>query len=288
MEAVHRLRQLLLLRLREPEVLPAAGRDHARQPGGGELLHRTDDEQRRKWIVGVAVTLDLLVLAVVQVLRVLHPEHRRHARPRRARDAAAAADDRAAGRRQLLHLPGDLVHGRRQAPAGRARQHDRRRALPELLPPPRGRPDRARPRVPAAAAVAARPEQGRGRLRAGADRARAGQEGRDRRLPGAHDRRPRVRRAGVLRRAGRVDGRVRLHGADLLRLLRLHRHRDRARAADGLRVPAELHVAVPLARVPRLLAALAHDAQPLPARLPLHPARRQPQRQVEDATATCS
>jgi len=29
-----------------------------------KLLHRTDDEQRRKWIVGTAVTLDLLALAV--------------------------------------------------------------------------------------------------------------------------------------------------------------------------------------------------------------------------------
>jgi alginate O-acetyltransferase complex protein AlgI len=29
-----------------------------------KLLHRTDDEQRRKWIVGAAVTLDLVVLAI--------------------------------------------------------------------------------------------------------------------------------------------------------------------------------------------------------------------------------
>ena len=36
----------------------------------------------------------------------------------------------------------------------------------------------------------------------------------------------------------------------------------------------------------RLLAALAHDALALPARLPLHPARRQPQGQAGRPTAT--
>ena len=51
--------------LREPEVLPAAGRDHAAgNQAAAKLIHRTEDERRRKWIVGVAVTLDLLVLAV--------------------------------------------------------------------------------------------------------------------------------------------------------------------------------------------------------------------------------
>ena len=39
-------------------------------------------------------------------------------------------------------------------------------------------------------------------------------------------------------------------------------------------------------RLPRLLAALAHDAVALPARLPLHPARRQPQGPHAAPTAT--
>ena len=54
----------------------------------------------------------------------------------------------------------------------------RRRDLPQLLPPPGRRPDRARQRVPAPAARAAGPEHGRRRRRAGAGRARADQEGR--------------------------------------------------------------------------------------------------------------
>ena len=39
---------------------------------------------------------------------------------------------------------------------------------------------------------------------------------------------------------------------------------------------------------PGLLAALAHDAVALAARLPLHPARRQPRRRARRRTATCS
>ena len=45
------------------------------------------------------------------------------------------------------------------------------------------------------------------------------------------------------------------------------------RAAARLRVPAELRQPVPRDELLRLLAPLAHDALPLPARLPLHPAR---------------
>ena len=74
-----------------------------------------------------------------------------------------------------------------------------------------------------------------------------------------------------------ILARLRLRRPDLLRLLRLHGHGDRPRAADGLRLPAELQPPVPRHQLPRLLAPLAHDAVALPARLPLHPARRQPQ-----------
>ena len=61
---------------------------------------------------------------------------------------------------------------------------------------------------------------------------------------------------GRVLRAGPVARRLRLHGADLLRLLRLHGHGDRARAADGLRVPAEL----PLARTARPASATSGGA----------------------------
>ena len=66
----------------------------------------------------------------------------------------------------------------------------------------------------------------------------------------------------------------------------LHRHGDRARAAARDRVPAELQPPVPVAQHPRVLAPLAHHAVALPARLPVHPARRQPRRAVCARRAT--
>ena len=74
-----------------------------------------------------------------------------------------------------------------------------------------------------------------------------------------------------------VVGIVGVRGPDLLRLQRLHGHRDRRREAPRLPVPAELRPAVQRALRAGVLAALAHDAVPLVARLPLHPARRQPE-----------
>ena len=75
---------------------------------------------------------------------------------------------------------------------------------------------------------------------------------------------------------------LRLRRPDLLRLLRLHRHGDRPGAAARLPAAAELRPALPGAQPPGLLAALAHDAVALAARLPLHPARRQPRRAAAD------
>ena len=90
------------------------------------------------------------------------------------------------------------------------------------------------------------------------------------------DRRPGVRRARAALVARDPDRRLRLRGADLRRLLGLHGHRDRHRAPARLHVPAELRLAVRGRLRPGLLAALAHDALALAARLRLHPARRQP------------
>ena len=70
----------------------------------------------------------------------------------------------------------------------------------------------------------------------------------------------------------------RLRGADLLRLLRLHRHRDRHRAAARASSCPTTSTRPTVASHPGVLAALAHDAVPLAARLPVHPARRQPRR----------
>ncbi len=81
---------------------------------------------------------------------------------------------------------------------------------------------------------------------------------------------------------------LRLHVPDLRRLLRLHRHRHRPRPAARHPLPAELRPPVPIALEPAgVLAPLAHDAVAVAARLPLHLARRQPQRRAGAPTATC-
>ena len=129
-------------------------------------------------------------------------------------------------------------------PARAARLRD----LPHLLPAPRGRADRARARVPAAAGDAARPAPT---------------------SPSA----PAVSliALGLVKKVAIADylartvvdpvfavpqaysapdvaaRRLRLRRADLLRLLGLHGHRDRPGAAHGLRLPAELRPPVPLA-----------------------------------------
>ena len=223
----------------------------------------------------------------LQVLRLLHPGHRPRPPQPRARPAAAARDDRPPGRRQLLHLPGDLLHRRRQAPADRAGVDDRRGDLPQLLPPPDRRPDRPRP---ASSSPSSRPPATPAKVAASSGLLLIG--------------------LGLVKKVVLADylGRVvvdpvfavpqgfgapdvllagvRLRRADLLRLLRLHRHGDRPRPPDGLRLPPELPQPLPGDDARRLLGPLAHDAVALPARLPLHPARRQPPRPAASPTAT--
>ena len=88
-------------------------------------------------------------------------------------------------------------------------------------------------------------------------------------------RRPRCSRAtstlGLVIGLGRG---ARLLAAALLRLLRLLRHGRRPGVPARLPVPAELQLAVQGGEHLRLLAALAHVAVVLAARLPVHPARR--------------
>ena len=73
-----------------------------------------------------------------------------------------------------------------------------------------------------------------------------------------------------------------LRGADLLRFQRLYRHRDRAGGIARLPLSAQFQPALPGRAAARILAALAHLAVELAARLSVHTARRQPARQAED------
>ena len=81
---------------------------------------------------------------------------------------------------------------------------------------------------------------------------------------------------------------VRLRVPDLRRLRRLFEHRARHVEADGHRAHRELPVPVSRAHAAGLLAALAHQPVHLAARLPLHPARRQPRVAPRARAATCS
>ena len=81
--------------------------------------------------------------------------------------------------------------------------------------------------------------------------------------------------------------RARLHLPALFRLLRLLGHGDRARPDVRHPAAAQLQLALQGGQHHRLLAPLAHHAVALPARLPLHPARRQPARRRRAATSTC-
>ena len=83
-----------------------------------------------------------------------------------------------------------------------------------------------------------------------------------------------------------IVGARRLRRADLLRLQRVHRHRDRHREAARVPVPAELRPALRAPLGPGVLAPLAHDALALAARLPVHPARREPQGHRRAPTST--
>ena len=85
--------------------------------------------------------------------------------------------------------------------------------------------------------------------------------------------RRRRRHSGILHGLGRLAC---LHAADLLRLLGLFGHGRRPWPDVRHRPADQLRLALSLAVDRRFLAPLAHDAQPLPARLSLHSAGRKP------------
>ena len=161
------------------------------------------------------------------------------------------------------------------------------RAVRHVLPAARRGPDRARERVPAAAAPRAAADavaHGRGDV---PHPQGPGEEGRAGRLDRRAAHRCDLRLAGELhvRRAARRA--VRVHAAALLRLLGLLGHRDRRGAPARLRLPGELRSPVPVARPRRVLAALAHDAVHVAARLPVFPARRLVADRRRACTSTC-
>ena len=168
---------------------------------------------------------------LLQVLRLLRHVDEQPLRARRARPPARGALDPPSGRDLLLHVHGDRVRRRRLPRRLRARPPRDVRRVPLLLPAPRRRADRAAGRAHPADVLAARPAL-RGHLpRVLPHRHRPVHEGRDRELPRGEHRRRGLRRAepALVARGARRDLRVR--GADLRRLLRLHEHRDRDRAA---------------------------------------------------------
>ena len=188
----------------------AAARRHRRAPAPASAL------------LAAAVAANLGVLGLLQVLRLLRHVSRRTCLER-ARHPALDLP--------LLHiiLPVGIsfftfqsmsyvidVYRGTLRPAGAARL----RAVRGLLPAPRGRPDRARGRAPAAArATAPRPRAGR-RHGAGVlpDLGGLVKKVRDRRLPGAQHRRPRLRDARAVLGAGGAGRHLRLRRPDLLRL----------------------------------------------------------------------
>ena len=227
----------------------------------------------RRWLIA-GVCANLALLGLVQIRQLPDPRH--------AAAGCAGIFHLPAAGDQLLHLPADHVPGREQ----KRRPHRCRPAalcrLRRVLSAPDRWSDRAAARDHAATAGRRPGRAARGPHRRGADDlpARAGEEGR----AGGHVRT--LLRRGLRRRrtgsaaeprGGLVRGGI-LCAADLLRFLRLFRHGHRTRAHAERAVPAEFRQPVQGGEHRRVLALLAHHAEPVPARLRLHPARRQPAR----------
>ena len=209
----------------------------------------------------------------LQVLRLLHDDaagRSRQAAPlvRGSTPRAAVAD-----RHLLLHLRvAELRHRHLPRAAGAGREPARLLHLHLLLPAPGGRAHHARLPVPPAAPASASADPRGGEPRAHRDR--IDEEEHHRRPAGGEPGRPCLRNAFALQLGRAPLRRVWLRPADLLRLLRLQRHRHRLGAAARAVAAAKLRPALPLHLDPRVLAALAHHPLHLAARLPLHVDRR--------------
>ena len=270
--------ELLLLCLLELEAgLPAAGQRAAQlghrpphRPCRGAAGAQAGGRHLRACRQPVAARL-------LQVLRLVLGGAERAADAAGGGPRAASPGDRAPRRYLLLHLPGHLLHrrplSRRSRPAAAA---DRRDVLHLVLSAPGGRPDRARGELSAPAGAAAQPQPGVRGARRDADPVGRVQEGRGGQLARGAPRRQGVPRSHRLRHRRSDGGGLWLRRADLLRLQRLQRHCHRRRRAARLPLPAQLQSAVSRGDARRLLAALAHVAVVLAARLSLHPPGRQP------------
>ena len=241
-------------------------------------IHRRSSKRARKQLLGHRIGRKPGPARVLQVLRLLRHRGEQPLRARRHRRAARGAIDPPPGRHLLLHVHGDQLRRRRLPRRLRAGRPRHVRGVPLVLPAPRRRPDRAAGRAHPPVPVASRPALRGHVARVLPHRDGALHEGRDREPPRREHRGRGLRRAepALVARGARRD--LRVLGADLRRLLRLHEHRDRDRAPARLHLPAELRRAVLGDLDHGLLAPLAHDAVALAARLPLHPARRKPRR----------
>ncbi|CAA9332689.1 MAG: Probable poly(beta-D-mannuronate) O-acetylase, partial [uncultured Gemmatimonadaceae bacterium] len=270
-------RELPVLRRVEPAVRGAAlALDRDRLVGGAE------DRRHRR--AGPAPALHARLgrgqpraARLLQVRRLRAGELPAGARGGGGAVRPARARHRAPGGHLVLHVPDDVVHARR-VPGARAAgvELPGLRALRDLLPAARRGADRAAHGPGAAVRRAAHRDAEAARVGAAAHDDRPVREGRGRRRAPRARRRRRVRRdrrGADARRLARHPG---LLGADLLRLRRLHHHRDRRLARARLLAHRQLPLPVRGDRLLRLLAPLAHLALHLAARLPLHPARRQP------------
>ena len=249
-------------------------------------IFRNEAERTRKALLAGCRRRQHRPARLLQVRGLLHPVL--EGRPRLRRPVGRQHDHRghAAGRDLVLHVPGPQLRHRHLPRRLRARAAHQLRDLPVVLPARRRRSDRARPRVHAADRRAQGPPADRCEPRLLPHLHRPVQEGRDRELPRDRDRRRRVRDTEPALVARDPRRHLRVRRADLRRLQRLHRHGDRHRAAARLPVPAELRRSVHRDVVAGLLAAVAHDAVAVAARLPLHPARRQPRAASGRPTAT--
>src|SRR5205085_10076613 len=183
-------------------------------------------------------------------------------------------------RDQLLHLRGDLLHGRR-LPRRRDRGAESAplRVLHLLLPAPDRRADRPLPKARAAAPQLLPARPGAHALGPPPLLARAREEGADRRPTRPADR-PAARPPRLDGRLAGLGRRPVLRVPDLLRLRRLLRHGPRARPHGRHRAAVELRPALPGAQPARVLAPLERDTLELAPRLRLHPARWQPPRRA--------
>ena len=215
---------------------------------GGIAIGAASSQRTRKLIVGVTVAMHLLLLSTFKYLDFLvgSANHLLHAFGAGSR--AAVHGDHPAGRHLVLHVPRHLVPGRRLSRRCRgvpaawstsccicrssrslspARSCARRIFLPQLARPPAERVPLAEPVLLILGGLFKKV------VIADLSRDRPGRSG--------------VLRSVALRQRRPGARGLRLRGADLLRLLRLHRHGDRAGGAARLSVSEQLRSAVPRA-----------------------------------------